>query len=263
MGSLTFPAGQVALVTGAAGGIGTATVHRYAEAGADVALVDAHPGVHETTRAAARAFPGRTFHSFVADVTDEASVAAMARAVAERFGRLDHLALVAGVLQDAAAVEDLSLAEWNRVLGVNLTGPFLVSRAFVPLLRAGGGGTIVSVASFWGRSGRALFSSYCTSKAALIVFTQALADELAPLVRANTVCPGNIDTGMHRQALRREAEERGVTFDEMKKTEWDKIPLRAAGAPETIADAVVYLSSPASSYITGASLDVNGGVVFH
>jgi len=124
-------------------------------------------------------------------------------------------------------------------------------------------GTITFISSWWGRSGHAYFSSYCASKAAVIVFAQALAEELAPDIRVNTVCPGNIDTKMHRAALHTEAAERGITFEEMKDIEWAKIPLKIAGPPSAIANALVWLASPAASYVTGASLDVNGGVVFH
>ncbi|MEV5010803.1 SDR family NAD(P)-dependent oxidoreductase [Streptomyces sp. NPDC055692] len=263
MADMVFAPGHVALVTGAAGGIGRATVRRFAEAGASVVLVDAVDGVHEVAAAFRAEFPDLAFTSTVCDVTDEQSVAAVTAHVESEHGRLDSLALVAGVIQEAAAVQELEPAAWRRVLDVNLTGPFLVSRALAPLLARDGGGAIASVASWWGRSGHAYFSAYCSSKAALIVLTQSLAAELAPHVRANTVCPGNINTAMHRNALDTEAAERGITFEEMKAIEWEKIPLGFAGEPSTIADAVVYLCSPAASYVTGASLDVNGGVLFH
>jgi NAD(P)-dependent dehydrogenase (short-subunit alcohol dehydrogenase family) len=258
-----FAPGAVALVTGAAGGIGSATARSYAAAGVGLALVDVHPGVDELARTLGKEFPEVAISSHVADVGSESAVRDLGETVRATHGRLDHLALVAGTLQQASSVEDLSLAEWERVFRVNLTAPFLLSREFTSALREAPAGTVVAVSSWWGRSGHALFSSYCTSKAALIVFTQSLAAELAPTVRANTVCPGNIDTSMHRDALETEARERGVPFEELRAAEWDKIPLKAAGDPSTIADAVLWLSSTASSYVTGASLDVNGGVVFH
>lgn len=258
-----FAPGAVALVTGSAGGIGSATARAYAAAGLDLALVDVRPGVDEVARTLGAEFPNATISAHVTDVGDEEAVRALGETVRSGYGRLDHLALVAGTLQQAAAVEELPLAEWERVLRVNLTAPFLLSREFVPALREAPAGTVVAVSSWWGRSGHALFSSYCTSKAALIVFTQSLAAELAPAVRANTVCPGNIDTPMHRAALETEARERGVPMEELRAAEWDKIPMKIAGAPTAIADAVAWLSSAASSYVTGASLDVNGGVVFH
>jgi len=263
MATIEFPAGQVALVTGAAGGIGVATVRRFAEAGVNVALTDIHDGVIVTADKFAGEFPDLKFVGYVTDVTDEAQIVTLGANVESDFGRLDHLGVVAGVLQDASAVEHLPLEEWNRVMNVNLNAPFLMAKTFIPLLRRDGGGTITNVASFWGRSGRAFFSAYCTSKAAVFVLTQSLAAELAPEIRVNAVAPGNINTGMHQAALHREAEQRGVTFEDIRNKEWGAIPLKLAGEPSVIADALVYLSSPAASYITGASLDVNGGVLFH
>jgi NAD(P)-dependent dehydrogenase (short-subunit alcohol dehydrogenase family) len=260
---MEFESGHVALITGAAGGIGIATAERFAQSGVNLALVDVSDRVDQAAKELADQFPDVTVKSYVVDTTDEDEVRALASAVEDDFGRLDHLGVVAGVLQDASPIEDLELAEWNRVLGVNLNGPFILTKTLIPLLRRDGGGTIVTVASFWGRSGRALFSSYCVSKAAVFVLTQSLAAELAPTIRVNSVAPGNINTSMHQRALHREAEERGKTFEEIKDHEWGQIPLKVAGEPSTIADAIVFLSSPASSYITGASLDVNGGVVFH
>jgi len=261
--NLGFDPGAVALVTGAAGGIGSATARRYAAAGVGVALVDVHAGVDDLERSLREEYPDVAVSAHVADIGDERAVRDLHEAVRSRHGRLDHLALVAGTLQQATSVENLSLDEWERVFRVNLTGPFLLSRELCPTLRKAPGGTVVAVSSWWGRSGHPLFSAYCTSKAALIVFTQALAAELAPTVRANTVCPGNIDTAMHRTALETEARERGVSFEEMRTIEWDKIPMKIAGSPPSIADAVLWLSSTASSYVTGASIDVNGGVLFH
>jgi NAD(P)-dependent dehydrogenase (short-subunit alcohol dehydrogenase family) len=263
MATIEFPQGQVALVTGAAGGIGSATVRRYAEEGVGCALVDIHNGVVGTAEKFASEFPNLTFQGYVADLTNEAQVADLVATVDRDFNRLDHLAAVAGVLQDASPVESMALEEWNRVLSVNVTSLFLITKHSIPLLRRDGGGTITNIASFWGRSGRAYFAAYCTSKAAVFVLTQSLAAELAPDVRVNAIAPGNINTSMHQRALHREAEERGVTFEEIRDKEWGEIPLKVAGEPSVIADSVVFLSSPAASYITGASLDVNGGVLFH
>jgi NAD(P)-dependent dehydrogenase (short-subunit alcohol dehydrogenase family) len=250
----------VALVTGAAGGIGRATVQAFLDSGYDVAAVDAVDAVRELP--ADFGVDGARVKTFITDITDEQSVSALATEVDSNFGQLNTIALVAGVVQNAAAVTELEPAEFRKVMDVNLTGPFLLTRSLSPLLSREDG-TITFISSWWGRSGHAYFSSYCASKAAVIVFAQALAEELAPYIRVNTVCPGNIDTKMHRAALHTEAAERGITFEEMKDIEWAKIPLKVAGPPSAIANAIVWLASPSASYITGASLDVNGGVVFH
>jgi NAD(P)-dependent dehydrogenase (short-subunit alcohol dehydrogenase family) len=252
-----------ALVTGAGGGIGRAVVRSFLEAGTSVALVDADDRFLAHTPDLAAEFPDLTVQAYTTDITQTSQVSALAEQVAADFGRLDALALVAGTVQTAAGIADLTPTEWRRVIDVNLTGAYEMTHALVPLLAQDGGGSITSVSSWWGRSGHAYFAAYCAAKAGLIVFTQALAHELAPLIRANTVCPGNIDTAMHRAALESEAAERGVSFEEIKRSEWAKIPLEKAGAPQDIANAILFLSSPAAAYITGASLDVNGGVVFH
>lgn len=253
----------VALVTGAGGGIGRAVVRSFLDAGTSVALVDAEERFLAHTEELAAQYPALSVRSYAADVAESTQVAELADRVAADFGRLDSLALVAGVVQTAAGIAELTSAQWRRVLDVNLTGAYEMTHALVPLLRDGGGGSVTAVSSWWGRSGHAFFSAYCAAKAGLIVFIQSLADELAPHIRANTVCPGNIDTAMHRAALESEAAERSLSFDEIKKSEWAKIPLGAAGSPQDIANAILYLSSPAAGYITGASLDVNGGVVYH
>ena len=176
---------------------------------------------------------------------------------------MNALALVAGTVQaEGVPVEELSVEEWDRVHSVNLRGVFLASKHFIPIIAMGGSGSIIAIASYWGREAHPFFASYCTSKAGVISFVQGLAGELADRgIRVNAVAPGNIDTNMHRKALTEEAETRGISFEEMRDIEWAKIPLKAAGPPRSIADAVYFLSTEHASYITGATLDVNGGVV--
>src|SRR5699024_10247890 len=145
---------------------------------------------------------------------------------------------------------------------VNLRGVFLACRELSPLIPAQSGGTIVTISSWWGQKGHAFYSAYCTSKAGVINLTQCLASELAERgIRVNSIAPGNIDTVMHRAALEGEAAERGITFEEMRAIEWEKIPLGVAGPASSIVDAAYWLASDQSSYITGATIDVNGGVL--
>jgi 3-oxoacyl-[acyl-carrier protein] reductase len=256
---------RTAVVIGGAGGIGLATASRLAEDGHRIALVDFAHGPLDAARAALlERFPDCTVTTSVADVSSVDSVAAAAEEIARDHGAVHALALVAGVLQEAGSVAMLPSKEWDRVHAVNLRGPFVCAQAFLPHMPDHAGAAIVTIASWWGRSGHALFSAYCSSKAGLISLTQCLADELAPRgIRANVICPGNVDTGMHRKALEEEAAQRGLTFEEMKDLEWAKIPLGYAGPPSAIADSVAFLLSERASYVTGASLDVNGGVLFH
>jgi NAD(P)-dependent dehydrogenase (short-subunit alcohol dehydrogenase family) len=252
----------VALVTGAGGGIGQATCRRFAEEGYRVIVADFDMASTERAVQALRtAAPDAEVTSVVCDVTSEQSVADAASAVRDGWGRVDALALIAGVLQEAASVAEQTVEVWDRMLNANARGVFLCAKHFTPLIPADAGGSVTAIASWSGRLGGPYFSAYCASKAAVIVFIQSLAHELADRgIRANTVSPGNIDTGMHRMALEVEARERGISFEEMRDIEWAKIPLRVAGPPRAVADAVVFLASDRASYITGESLDVNGGV---
>jgi NAD(P)-dependent dehydrogenase (short-subunit alcohol dehydrogenase family) len=253
---------RVAVVTGAGGGIGLATAHRFAEDGYRLVLMDYTGDAAESAGTAVAAeHPEADILTLVCDVTSEESVAAAADRVRTEIGHVHAVALVAGVLQDAAAVVDQTVNVWDRMFDTNARGVFLSAKHFSPLIPDDAGGSITAIASWSGRLGGPYFSAYCASKAAVIVFIQSLAYELAPRgVRANTVAPGNIDTGMHRMALEVEAAARGISFDEMRDIEWAKIPLKAAGPPSSVADAVVFLASDRASYITGESLDVNGGV---
>ncbi len=250
------------MISGAARGIGLVTAETFAREGATLALSDVDPDVdHVLERLdgfdAANGLVRRC------DITDEEQCSAFTRETVERFGRVDVLAVIAGVLQHANRVSDMPAEEWDRVLAVNAKGPMLLAKTVLPHMREAGGGRIVNIASWWGYSGHAFFAAYCASKAAVRMLSQAMAEEEADNgITVNCVAPGNVDTDMHRTALRTEAESRGVTFDELKKIEWDKIPLKHACPPEDIANSVAFLASEDARYITGASLDVNGGVMF-
>lgn len=256
---------RVVLITGAGGGMGREVSARYAAQGDRLVLVDvAQEGLDRAAEELRAEWPDVELLLAPADVSRPESVRELAERVREWAGRVDVLALIAGVLQQANKVTDIDVEEWDFVNNVNVRGVFLMTKYFVPLMPKGGKSNIVTIASWYGHSGHGYFAAYCASKAGVISLTQSLADELAEdRIRVNTVCPGNIDTQMHRNALDAEAQARGITFEEMKAIEWAKIPLGIAGPPGSIADAVEYLSSDKASYITGASIDVNGGVLFH
>jgi NAD(P)-dependent dehydrogenase (short-subunit alcohol dehydrogenase family) len=155
------------------------------------------------------------------------------------------------------------MAEFDRIFGINVRANVLLMRQFIPALRAAKGASIVTVSSWYGRSGHAFFSAYCASKAALISVTQTAAAELAgDGIRVNSVAPGNVATRMHFTALEEEAVKRGITKDEMRDIEWAKIPLGRAADPSEMASAIYFLASDQGSYLTGATLDVNGGCGF-
>lgn len=253
---------KVVLVVGGAQGIGRVTAEKYAAEGAIVVVTDVKPDVETTFAEIQSQNPKLRGFASVQNVTDEDQDKAVVDRIVKEFGRLDILAHIAGVVQVAGLVEDTDLAEFQRVQGVNLIGPFLMCKAAIPAMRKNNYGRVVIIGSYYGRHGVAYFAAYNSSKAAVINFAASLALEVADAgITVNTVSPGMVNTSMHQDALRAEADNRGITFEEMRDIEWGKTPFKRAGDPEDIANAVLFLSSDDASYITGASLDVNGGVL--
>jgi NAD(P)-dependent dehydrogenase (short-subunit alcohol dehydrogenase family) len=253
---------NVGIITGAAGGVGRVTAERFAKDGWDLVLVDAADSVNEVAAEVANT-SGRQAVAVKTDITQEANLTAIDAALRQVGGQLKFLGLVAAVLQKVGPIETLELAEWDRVFNINIRANVILIKHFAPVMKAAGGGSIVTVSSWFGRSGHGFFSAYCASKAAFISLTHSAADELAAdKIRVNSVAPGNIATSMHFTALREEAEKRGITFEEMKKIEWDKIPLGRAADPGEVVAAIAFLASADGTYLTGATIDVNGGVLF-
>lgn len=254
-------AGKVVLIVGAARGVGLATAEAFAREGATLALADVDPAIERIGERLTDIAPERLLAQRV-DITDLAQCRALADTTVAAHGRIDVLAVVSGVLQEAQKLADLPIEEFDRVMGVNAKGPLHMAQAVLPQMREQRSGRIVNVASWFAYNGHAYFGAYCASKFAVRAITQAIAEEEAENgITANCVSPGNVDTEMHRRALREEAEKRGITTQEMQDIEWAKIPLGHACPPEDIADAIVFLGSDQSRYMTGASLDVNGGVL--
>lgn len=256
---------RVVLVTGASGGIGRVTATRFASEGDRVVLADLDQSSVDQVKAEIQAeVPGAELLALTVDQSSLESLESAAEAIDEWAGRLDVIALVAGTVQaHGAPVLELDVDEWDRVHNTNLRGVFLACQVLVPLLPRDAGASVIAVASYWGRQAHPFYASYCTSKAGVISFVQVLASELADVgIRVNAVAPGNIDTGMHRKALTDEAAERGISFEDMRDIEYAKIPLKKAGPPKAISDAIYFLSTDEASYMTGATMDVNGGVVF-
>jgi NAD(P)-dependent dehydrogenase (short-subunit alcohol dehydrogenase family) len=256
--------GQVVLLVGAATGMGHATAEAFAGLGATVIMGDVNPDVGRAFEALAGRHPGLSGFGTHLDVTDEASCRAAVERTVSEFGCIDVLANFAGVIQQAAPVDELPVEEWDRVMGVNLRGHFLMARAAVPQLKAQRSGRVILVTSIWSHEGFDLFSAYCASKGGLKLFMHALAKELVGYgVNVNAVAPGIIDTELHRTAVRDEAAARGLPEDVVRAKEWGKIPTGRAGDPEDVAHAVVYLASREARYVVGATLDVNGLILVH
>lgn len=247
-------AGKVALVTGAASGLGAESARRLARAGAAVLLTDREVAAGETVAAGIVAEGGRA--AFLAhDVTSEADWSAAVAATTGSFGRLDILVNNAGIVGNQLDLMTHSLEDWRRILAVNLDGVFLGMRAVGPVMAAQGSGSIINLSSILGKVGIANTSAYCASKGGVLMLTKAAAIEWAPLgIRVNSVHPGFIDTPMVSNALH--AAENG---NEMRDQIIAAHPLGRLGVPREIADAIVFLASDESSFMTGAELVVDGG----
>jgi len=240
--------GKVAIVTGAASGIGRATALRLAAEGAAVACVDlALEGARRTARDIESA--GGQGLASAADVTDERACARVVDEALSRFGRLTTLVNAAGIgpaAPDSAPPGD----EFRRIVDVNLTGTYLPSRAARDALRASGAGSITNLASIYGIVGGSRSPSYAASKGGVANLTRQLALSWAPEVRVNCVCPGHIETPMI-ESIRRDPALMAAVLA--------KYPLARFGQPEEIAAAILYLASDEAAYVTGVALPVDGG----
>jgi NAD(P)-dependent dehydrogenase (short-subunit alcohol dehydrogenase family) len=243
--------GKIALVVGAANGIGRATALAFAEAGAVVLCADVEaPGAQATAGDIAKA-GGRAL-AVSLDVTDGASCRAAVAAAIGRFGGLDVLLYGAADNDRTATVLELDEAAWDRVLRINLTGAFLMAKAAIPAMIARGGGSIILIASQLARVALPGRAAYCATKGALLQLARVLAaDHAAQGIRVNTLSPGAVET---RRMLQRFS-----TMDEARAVMGPRHLLGRLGRPEEIARAALYLASDASAFMTGSDLLIDGG----
>ena len=238
---------RLALVTGAARGIGLATASRFLAEGWRVALLD----IDAETLAATHerlALPDDTM-AVACDVAEPDQVTAAVAAVAARFGRIDALVNNAGIA-DFRPILETDYATWSRIMAVNLTGPFLCTQACAPVMLAGGGGSVVNIASISGFRASTLRTAYGTSKAGLMQLTRQQAAELGEMgIRVNAVAPGPVDTAMAKQ----------VHTAEIRAEYRQAIPLGRYGTEGEIAEVVFFLASDRASYVNGQIVAVDGG----
>jgi 3-oxoacyl-[acyl-carrier protein] reductase len=241
--------GQVAVITGASRGIGWAIAVLFAQAGAHVALLARAPEPLSQAAAELRQ-TGADVLALPADVAVEAQINTAVRQVVDTWGRLDVLVNNAGLIH-FGPIGNISPAEWNQVLGANLTGAYLCSRAAAPAMQRQGYGRIINIASISGQTGGVSGGvDYAASKGGMIAFTKTLARDLAPYgVTVNAIAPGQIDADPH------------LLSDEARRRVVDMVPLGRLGEPREVAYAALFLASPMAAYITGATLDVNGGIL--
>jgi NAD(P)-dependent dehydrogenase (short-subunit alcohol dehydrogenase family) len=242
---------KVALVTGAASGIGKATAVRLAEEGASVACVDIdHAAAERTARAIADS--GHDALAWPCDVSSESAVQGVVAEVVKRFGKLNVLCNIAGILR-SDHTHELKLEDWQRVLAINLTGTFLMCRAAIPhLLQTRG--NIVNMSSTAALGSHPWMAAYAASKGGILSMTRALSVEYVKQgLRVNAICPGGIKTGLHQNFR----VPKGAEFELLK----GAIPFVEFVGPEQIAAAVAFIASDEAAYMNGADLRIDGGAM--
>jgi NAD(P)-dependent dehydrogenase (short-subunit alcohol dehydrogenase family) len=247
---MTRLAGKVAVITGAASGIGAACARRFADEGARIAGLDVNdpPAEH---RAAIEAASGES-HWEPVDVRDEASIERAVGAVLARFGRIDALVNAAGV-SGYGAVDEVDAAEWDRVLGINLRGTFLVSKHVVRAMKRQRAGSIVNLASIEGLEGMQSQAAYNASKGGVVLLTRNMAIDYGSVgVRVNCLCPGFIETPMTNVL-------KTPGLEGIRQQFIDLHMLKRPGRPEEVAACALFLCSDDASFVTGHALVVDGG----
>ena len=243
---------EVAIITGGGNGIGREVCLRFAQAGISLAVVDHDAQGAERVRDEVKGSGGNA-EAYSMDVRDAAGIKKVVGEIAQRYGRIDILANIAGGSFYLKRVEDLTWSQWREVVDVNLKGAFLVCREVAPLMVRQGNGRIVNTASNYGLTGSAMRTPYSAAKAGIIGFSKSLAMELAPHgVLVNVIAPGPTDTPRVMSRTTPEARLERARRE---------IPLERTGQPKDIAEGVYFLVGPESAYMTGQTLHVNGGLV--
>ena len=250
-------AGKSALITGAGAGIGAATALLFCAEGAAVMLVDSNPDTLKSTlEVIKKEIPGARIDGFVADVSDEARAAEAIKRALEAFGRLDVLVNNAA-MRNNSALASATPAEWQAMVGVNLIGVSNYCKAALPALRRSGRGSVVNVSSCYAVTGRKGMGLYDATKAGILAMTRTLAfEEAAHAVRANAVCPGSTLTDFHVAKARAA----GKSVETLKTERQDTSLMGRWASPQEIAWPILWLASDEASYVTGATLMVDGGL---
>ncbi len=251
---MTRLAGKVALITGGGTGIGRAIALEFAREGAAVSIVGRRADKLKQTAAEIAVAGGKAI-SLEGDVTRVQDVERVVRETAGKFGALNVLVNCAGALH-VGNVEGIEEEEWDRLMSVNVKGPFLVSRAVLPEFRKCGGGAIVNVGSILGLVAMKDRAAYCTSKGAVTLLTKAMAlDHASENIRVNCICPSLVETELIKDLF--DASQKGKA---LKKARLATLPLGRMGQPGDVASLAVFLASEESSWITGAAIPLDGGL---
>jgi len=249
---------QTAIVTGAARGIGKGIAVALAREGANVVVVDINAG--QATQAAEEIRKlGFSAVATPVDITLHEQVDGLVQSTVARFGKIDILVNSAGVVSNRAVL-DLPEEEWDRTIAVNLKGVFLCTKYVAKAMAARKSGRIINISSLSGKVGAPGQAAYCASKHGVIGLTLVSAIDLAPYgITVNAICPGMNETEMMQEVLAQRAASRGQTVDEVRQGILVKTPLGRFGRPEDVAQVVMFFASPAAAYVTGQTIDVDGG----
>lgn len=247
-------ANQRVIITAAGSGIGRVTALAFVKAGAKVFICDIDKKALEQTLSDEPKLEG-----IACDVADEAQVAALFEKAIAHLGGLDVLVSMAGIAGPTVPVEEISLEDWRRCLGVNLDAAFMCAKAAIPHLKAQRSGSIINLSSTAGLFGFARRSPYCSAKWAIRGFTKTLASELGPFgIRSNCICPGAVEGDRIDRVIAAEAAKTGRSVNEVRVQTAEQSSLKTFISPHDIANAILFLCSPAGARISGQEIAVDG-----
>lgn len=250
---------KVAVITGAASGIGRAAAYKFAKEGYTTAIMDVNPAIRDVGGDLRK--NGHECFDFQGDVASDADVAAFIQETEKRYGRIDVLNCNAGIVV-VKPLEDTSFEEFTKVAAVNIGGTFLCHKYALPIMKRQRSGSIVNLGSVSGHVGQTQHAVYGATKGAVIAFTRAVAWELADYhIRVNSVSPGSVDTPMLRGDIQLESTRTGMPFEEVKKLREAEQAFNRWADPSEIAEAIYFLASDAASFVTGSDLLVDCGWV--
>jgi NAD(P)-dependent dehydrogenase (short-subunit alcohol dehydrogenase family) len=252
--------GQVAVITGSATGIGKASALRFAQEGANVALLDVNDVQNQVTAEECQAFGVEAICMHV-DVTSKESLDNAVKTVVDRWGRLDVLVTSAGIYTGTLLV-DLPVKQWQRTIDINLTGVFLSNQAVASQMMKQKSGSIINVSSMAGKTSWPASAEYSSSKSGVIGLTRSVAMELAPYgATANAICPGNTLTDMVRNVAVEVGGRDGLSGEEWLRLRALDCPMKRIAEPWEMAGVIAFLASPDSRYLTGQAIEVDGGMI--
>lgn len=250
----------VVLITGAASGIGKACAFRFADEGANIACLDVSDAACEAVAAACRDKGAEAFSAHC-DVTNPDDVQAGVQEALDRWRRIDVLVASAGVYS-GSPLPEISLQQWQRLIDINLTGVFLANRAVAPVLMQQESGSIINLSSMAGKTSFPASAEYSASKSGVIGLTRSVSMDLAPYgVTANAICPGNTLTEMVQRVAERAGAQDGLTAEAWLEIRAADCPMGRLAEPWEIAGVAAFLASEDARYLTGQSIEVDGGMV--